>query len=130
VSLFYGASASFSTRFAMSGTVGMGSPVIGSAYTRQNRTILEVAAWATYSGSTSTKASTIDLSLITSGVARSIFSGSTRLLLSTSLGNYGVNNATSFASSSWDAGEILQAHFDGVATGQEGVNVEVFWQPV
>lgn len=140
-------SASSVTKFAMAGSGsalaalnGELSGVLGGAYSRDNRVIKEVVAWAIQSGSGGV--SRVDVQVQgTPGAAAftSIFSNNAfKPAISASLGNYGLAKASTFNSGSnmvWPAGSLLRVKLDTAAGadttegGQAGVTVEVFWAP-
>lgn len=121
-----------------SGTISPAGSVgkdIGAEYTRTNRVLQEVVAFATNSGSGGV--TRIDVQVQDSGgTFNSIFSNNAfKPALSSSLGNYGVAKSATFLTSSWGAGKIIKASLDTAAgdataaNAQTGLTVMVFWKP-
>ncbi len=120
---------------------------VGSEYTRSDRVIQQVVAYAAGSGSGGV--TTIDVQVQQGPVAPSNFSSifgtnggaanaAMKVALSASLGNYGVASSSLFVSGSnmlWPAGTIIKTVFSTAAgaplatSTQKGITIQVFWKP-
>lgn len=125
-------SASFSSEFFLSGTVSNNlSSDVGSEYSKTDRVITDVVAWAARSGSGGV--TRIDVQRQQDGVGAafvSIYSNNAfKPAVSASLGNYGVALGGTISGSIWKAGTFLKVVFDTAANVQADINVQVFYRP-
>lgn len=130
------ATASFSTHLMISGTVStLLSSDIGSSYTKYNRVITDVIAWAARSGSGGvTRINVLRQEDGPGGAFVSIFANNAnKPAVSASLGNNvptsGTQITSTISGSLWKAGTVLKATFDTAADVQQDVNVVIFWRP-
>jgi hypothetical protein len=139
------ATASFSTRFAGTGTISvnqvgdLAGALNPSAYASGDRIITNVVAWAPLSGAGGVTTVDVQKQFDSLGGFASIFAGnnSSRVALSSSIGNNVVVSVTSFVSGTapvWQAGKLLKPVVlsstvpNGAGNGQ-AVVVDVLWKP-
>lgn len=123
--------ASFSTRFFVSGTVSNNLTTVLASYSPINRILTEVVAFSAQSGSGGV--TRFDVQRQEDGVGgafRTVFSNNVyKPILSASAGTFTPVSTKTFSGSLWPAGTLLKVLLDSAAVLQSDVTLEVFWRP-